>query len=137
MSQRIGKTKSSSGGGVEGGWGLGAKRGGMEGPRRLGIRRPLERLRALLAAAGFTYGSSCVPLDDLGQGESYLDPEGPLKKVYRDGDSTWSLATPQELERAMERVREMVEAGTMEAYVRGRDSGRKRIGQTTTLFARK
>ena len=97
----------------------------------------LERLEAFLGDVGFRIAGRYAPLDEVGQGESYLDPEGPLKASYRDGDSTWRLATARELERAQERVRKMIREGTMERYVRERDAPRKEIGQTTYVFARK
>ncbi len=68
------------------------------------------------------------------QGENYLDPMGPLKKDFQDGDSTWSLATGEELERAFERVRTLNQEDSMANYLETRENLRKNIGQTTFAY---
>ena len=64
------------------------------------IRRrypPIRRIRELLEAAGFENVRCYVPLDAVLQTRNYLDPGGPLRQEWRDGDSTWSLAGADEL----------------------------------------
>lgn len=97
----------------------------------------LELLVSILEETGFTYKGNIVPLDCVLQGENYLDPEGPLKASYRDGDSTWSLVTDKELEQALERVQAMNADGSMTCYLETRENLRRSIGQTTSVFARK
>jgi len=105
---------------------------------RITRRNPgLESLASMLEEAGLGFEESIVPLNSVLQGENYLDPKGPLKKSYRDGDSTWSLATSVELERASERVRAMNEDGSMARYLESRECLRRDIGQTTFVVARK
>jgi hypothetical protein len=82
-------------------------------------------------------GGLVVPVDAVLQGENYLDPTGPLHKSFRDGDSTWSLTTPEELERAIERTKTMNQEGSMAMYLDSREILRKNIGQTTFIFAYK
>ena len=53
---------------------------------------PLDSLSKILVESGFTHHGSIVPTSEVLQGESYLDPRGPLSKRWRDGDSSWALA---------------------------------------------
>ena len=96
---------------------------------------PIEIITSMLKEVGFHKVDIVVPVDAVLQGENYLDPMGPLKKEFRDGDSTWSLATDEELERAFERVRTMNQKDSMTQYLDNREKLRKKIGQTTFIFA--
>lgn len=98
---------------------------------------PLESLRKMLSQCGFKYHGSYVPIDAILQGESYFDPRGPLKKEWRDGDSTFALATEDELDRACEKIREMDSRGVLSSYIEAHDRRRKAIGQTTFLMAQR
>ena len=98
---------------------------------------PLEELKRLLEETYFACGGKIVPVDEVLQGLAYLDSRGPLEKAWRDGDSTWSLVTPEELERAGKRIREMDASGTLTEYVSRQDARRPRIGQTTFLYGRR
>ena len=98
---------------------------------------PLDVMTSMLEAVGFRFGGKAVPVDAILQGENYLDPTGPLQKHYRDGDSTWSLATQEELDQAIAQVRCMNQNCTITQYISNRDSLRKSIGQTTFIFAYK
>jgi ubiquinone/menaquinone biosynthesis C-methylase UbiE len=98
---------------------------------------PVPDMEAMLQETGFSPAGVIVPLHEVLQAEAYLDPEGPLKQGYRDGDSTWALATEGQLERALERVRRMNREGEMQRYLQDREALRKEIGQTTFVFARK
>ncbi len=91
----------------------------------------------MLEEAGFQLGGVIVPLYAILQGPSYFDPLAPLRKSFRDGDSTWSLVTGEELTRALERIRTLNEDGSMEEFLHRREQQRKRVGQTTFIFARK
>ncbi|MCP4452294.1 MAG: class I SAM-dependent methyltransferase [Planctomycetes bacterium] len=96
-----------------------------------------ESLVSALKNIGFRMGGLVVPVDAVLQGDKYLDPTGPLHKSFRDGDSTWSLTTPEELERAIERTKTMNRDGSMAMYLDSREDLRKHIGQTTFVFAYK
>ena len=98
---------------------------------------PLDTIATMFESAGFRNGGRVVPVDGILQGDRYLDPMGPLKKQYRDGDSTWALATDAELDRAMARVQKMNDEGTMGQYLEKRDRLRQHIGQTTFIYAYK
>ena len=96
---------------------------------------PLETITSMLKEVGFDLGGQIVPVDAVLQGNNYLDEEGPLKKAYRDGDSTWSLATKEELETALNRVKKMNADGSMKQYLERRENLRRQIGQTTFIYA--
>ena len=95
----------------------------------------LEVLKTLLTEVGFCVGGVEVPFDAVLQGPSYWDPQGPLKKSWRNGDSTWSLTTAEELDRALEQVNTMHENNTIKSYLKAREAHRKQIGQTTFVYA--
>ena len=104
--------------------------------RKIAARHaPLDDLRNYLIEAGYSRVQSFVPLEAALQGDDYMDPEGPLKKVYRDGDSTWRLADDAELKQALQRISSMRERKTLQDYVTRRDRLRKYIGQTTFICA--
>ena len=78
-----------------------------------------------------------VPFHEVLQGPSYFDPRGPLKKSFRDGDSTWALLSEQELQTTLEQIRTLNEDGGITQYLDEREKRRNRVGQTTFIFARK
>ncbi len=96
---------------------------------------PVERLTEILQDSGFAYNGRFAPADATIQSGSYLDPHGPLKKEWRDGDSTWSLVEEDELDRAISKVRELDEEGGLGDYMDHHDARRRDIGQVTILFA--
>ncbi|NEQ82656.1 MAG: class I SAM-dependent methyltransferase [Moorea sp. SIO2I5] len=107
-----------------------------EAMNRVAKRYPtLETLTSMLKEVGFHLGGKIVPVDAVLQGNNYLDQEGPLNKAYRDGDSTWSLATTEELETALERVIKMNADGSIKQYLESRENLRRHIGQTTFIYA--
>jgi ubiquinone/menaquinone biosynthesis C-methylase UbiE len=96
---------------------------------------PIPQLNEMLSAAGFELGSVIVPMREALQGPNYFDPRGPLDASYRAGDSTWALATPTELDRAIQRTQRKNDEGTMTQYIAARDKLRQQIGQTTFVSA--
>ena len=98
---------------------------------------PVDSLISIMEEVGFYFGGKTVPVDAVLQGDHYLDPTGPLKKSFRDGDSTWALATDEELEAAFERVNRMNADSQIMQYLDERESLRYQIGQTTFLYGYK
>lgn len=96
---------------------------------------PMEILSLLLTKAGFSVRGRFVALDSMCRGAAYFDPLGPLKKHWRQGDSTFALLTDEQLCRVKEEVTGMDADGTIEAYVKSHDRFRKHIGQTTFVVA--
>lgn len=96
---------------------------------------PIERLTEILLDSGFYYHGRIAPTDATIQSGSYLDPHGPLRKEWRDGDSTWSLVEEDELDRALSKVRMLDKEGGLGDYMDHHDARRRDIGQVTILFA--
>ena len=97
---------------------------------------PCELVEAILRDTGFAPEGRLVPIDEVCQGEAYLDGTGPLRESWRDGDSVWSEASAEELTRALDRVRELQTAGGLDAFVAEHDAERPKVGQITILHAR-
>jgi ubiquinone/menaquinone biosynthesis C-methylase UbiE len=98
---------------------------------------PLDTLKSICRNAGFHTFTSNVPNEPLVRMDKYLDLEGPFLKGYRDADSTWSLATEDELEKGLKILRQKIDAGLAEGWMEEREALRKKIGQTTTVVVTK
>ncbi|MDA0767249.1 MAG: class I SAM-dependent methyltransferase [Verrucomicrobia bacterium] len=96
-----------------------------------------ELLEENFRQTGFVDYEVVVPFDEVLQGKQYLDPEGPLKPAWRAGDSSWSLATEEELAHALDEVKSRLDDGTMARFINDREKRRAELGQTTFLIARK
>ena len=88
-----------------------------------------EVLKGLLAEAGLIPRGRFVPSDAVMQGGTYFDRRGPLDPAWRRGDSLWSMVSESELERALDRIRALDEAGTLDAFVDEQDRMRPSVGQ--------
>ena len=105
---------------------------------RMAARMPsIDQTIEMLVEGGFGIGGVVAPLHDILQGPSYLDPEGPLKASFRSGDSIWALVSDGELARVMERIRDMSRDRSIHGFLAEREERRRRVGQTTFIFARK
>jgi SAM-dependent methyltransferase len=103
---------------------------------RLIERHPeYEIYQELLDGAGFAVHGRIVPVDVVIQGEHYFDTHGPENATWREGDSSWSLATEPELQAALKHLEELHEAGEADAYVRRHDLRRAEVGQITFIHA--
>lgn len=92
---------------------------------------------AQLEAAGLTDVTWDVPDVPLMSIEAYGDIQGPFSKVFRDGDSTWSAATPEELEAGLAWWQGEVDAGRAEAFLAEREQRRAVVGQTSAVTGQK
>ena len=92
-------------------------------------------LNGLLAEAGLLPRGRFVPNDALMQGIDYFNGRGPLDPAWRRGDSLWSMVSASELECALERIRALDDAGTLDAFVAEHDRARPSIGQIGFHFA--
>jgi ubiquinone/menaquinone biosynthesis C-methylase UbiE len=105
---------------------------------RLRCRLPdLDDLRKIITEAGIEIESVTPDLDGILQGNSYLDPRGPLNESWRAGDSTWSLVSDAELAASSKRVEKMNLEGTMQDYIDQREAMRREVGQSTFFCCRK
>jgi ubiquinone/menaquinone biosynthesis C-methylase UbiE len=106
-----------------------------EAGRKLRDRLPdLPFLTEALGAAGFREIRTVVPEGVL-QGKAYFDRSGPLDPAWRDGDSTWSLASDDELAAALEQVSQLIDSGEMEPWFAAHEARRIEFGQSTFILA--
>lgn len=97
----------------------------------------LDMLTQIMEESGFERIDRVVPTDAVLQGDDYFEATGPLKPSWRDGDSTWNLASDEELARVIKTVTEHQANGSALQYLEKHDERRKQIGQTTCLFGYK
>ena len=98
---------------------------------------PLQLLQESMSEAGLRPGGRLVPLDDVLQGEAYLDPRGPMRREWRDGDSSWAIVEEPELASAIGEIERMLADGTMNAFLAEREDRRREHGQATFVIGRK
>ena len=94
------------------------------GPFSIGGKLPLKLFRGRI-----------VPLDGVMQGPAYFEARGPLDPAWRQSDSIWALAEPEELASALAKVAALQRDGTLEAYLAAQDALRPSHGQFTFFNA--
>ncbi len=94
-------------------------------------------LRNQLEAIGFHKIETIVPSEMYMPLDTYLDIEGPFSQEYRNGDSTWSLVTPEELKQGLDLLRRKIDSNEGESYLKQREELRHKFGQLTLLLAYK
>ena len=95
----------------------------------------LKPLAGMLEDSRLSFTGSAVPDGQVLQGAAYFNSLGPLDEAWRAGDSAWSLATPGELKRSLEWIRELDDSGVLRRQAWQWDAPRRKIGQQTFLFA--
>jgi SAM-dependent methyltransferase len=98
---------------------------------------PLEVLEALAEDHGLAPAGRFVPVHSTIQGDSYFDPEAPLSAEWRRADSTWSLASDDELEAMVATLTDLRQQGELGARMAELDARRPAIGQVTFVASRK
>ena len=91
----------------------------------------------LLQAAGFCQTKHTVDNEIVMQDASYFSAEGVFDPNWRNGDSIWALATPNELEAALQQARQLAETGELESFMSQHDAARGEVGQLTFSSAQK
>ena len=83
---------------------------------------------------GFESVESTIPPQTLMNPTKYLNANGPFEKEFRNGDSTWSLATPEQLEKGLEWYKStIIDTNKAEEYLNKREKIRNEVGQTTSI----
>jgi SAM-dependent methyltransferase len=101
---------------------------------------PMDRFLASLTSCGehkFDKVESHVPKDPLMRIDMYLDVEGAFREEWRNCDSNWAMCTAEELTEGLSKLRGIIDAGEIEAFMAEREKARARTGQTTTVVATK
>jgi ubiquinone/menaquinone biosynthesis C-methylase UbiE len=91
-----------------------------------------------LLDTGFTIGQTVTPKYAMVMNkEHYYDPKGVFSEAWRRGESWWSLVSNEELLSLQNKVAEMIEAGTVERFIKERDELRCKSGQTLFIVGYK
>ena len=99
---------------------------------------PVETmLKEVLCDAGFTSIDREVPYAAVLQGERYFDTRGILDPTWRNGDSIWSLVPETALHAVLTEVKQLLQLGQMDNFLRHADRQRPVVGQTTFTIAQK
>jgi ubiquinone/menaquinone biosynthesis C-methylase UbiE len=99
---------------------------------------PVETvLKEVLCDAGFTSIDREIPYAAVLQGERYFDTGGILDPTWRNGDSIWSLVPETTLHAVLAEVRQLLQLGQMEKFIRHADRQRRLVGQTTFTIAQR
>ena len=91
----------------------------------------------LLQAVGFSQTRHAVDPQIVMQDASYFSAQGVFDPNWRSGDSIWALATPDELQAALEEAAQLGEAGELDSFMRHHDAKRQSIGQLTFSSAQR
>ena len=98
---------------------------------------PLDQLENSMADSGLKPDGRLVSLNEVLQGDSYLDPRGPLKQEWRDGDSSWALVDESKLASVTNKIESMLDDNSMDAFLAEREDRRRQIGQAPFVIGRK
>ena len=94
-----------------------------------------DEINELLREADFALRDRFVPGEGISQGEAYFGGRGPLDPVWRHGDSIWSVASKQELNKALDKIRKLDAGDELDGFVAEHDRIRTSIGQVGFHFA--
>ena len=98
---------------------------------------PLQLLEQGMSEAGLVPAGRLVALDEVLQGETYLDPLGPTRQEWRDGDSSWALVEEGEMANVIAEIKRMVADSSMDEFLAEREALRRQHGQATFVIGRK
>ena len=104
---------------------------------------PLKIIKDYMTKSGFEFDadSVSVPLHRSLMAESKYLQDGVkagFKPEYRAGDSSWSMAENfGELEEGLKKIQEMIESGTADDWLKGREALRHSMGQATFITVKK
>lgn len=109
-----------------------------EARERMAVRfAPISDIRKMFGATGFEDLRITAPLEAMYHLDVYLDPEGPFRPEWRACDSMFALASEEELERGLRRLRAACDDGSVRGVIDEAEQWRQRSGQSTFLSARK
>ena len=95
----------------------------------------LEKMKEIFSEVGFEVTFEPLYDEVLYNPSLYFDPKNFVKiEEFQRCDSTFNLATQQELEEGVEKMKNMIEDGTLEGWFQKKEAERKAIGQTINMF---
>lgn len=97
----------------------------------------IEVLDEIAIHAGFRKYDQVAVLHQCLQRDSSIDYGNPLNNAYLDGDSTWALCTPEEIEQARQTLEKQASSSSMEVVVKDLLQKARKYGQATFLVYQK
>jgi ubiquinone/menaquinone biosynthesis C-methylase UbiE len=97
----------------------------------------IKFFESICSNTGFIEVCSTKEIKGILQGPDYFQHNGPLIKEWRNCDSTWALATTDEINSAKQHVKEMIEEKTITAFIQKSEDFRSKHGQSTFVVAKK
>ena len=94
-------------------------------------------LQNKMETCGFHNIQRIVPTHVILQGDDYYNCKGPFDPAWRDGDSTWSLASDNELEDAQEEIKAFFSTNDYRDFFLEAENKRKIYGQCIFICGRK
>ena len=98
---------------------------------------PIKQLEARLTSAGFEEVKGSVPVEKIFQQEYYENPKIALQPEFRQGDSTYSFLTADDLDASNDRLTEAIEDGTVHQVMRHASKRAEEMGEIIFISARK
>ena len=92
-----------------------------------------QEMITMLQGIGFKDVKMVKVCESLQNYEIYSNVRGPFNKSYRDGDSSWSLLTEDQVKKALETLKEKIENDS-EGLKKMIDNDLKEIGQSTEVI---
>jgi ubiquinone/menaquinone biosynthesis C-methylase UbiE len=109
-----------------------------EAKQRMASRyAPISRIRDMVTSIGFKDMRLTAPLEAMYDMNVYLNPEGPFKAEWRACDSMFALATEEELQHGLKRLRNACDNGSVQDTINKAEQSRCRSGQSTFISVRK
>ena len=90
-----------------------------------------------LKKTGFTNIEWNIPNEPLIDIKAYIDINGPFSEIYRNCDSTWSLASLEEINNGLKWWKYMIDNNKAEDYINKREKLRLICGQTSIVICNK
>lgn len=97
----------------------------------------IPAIQTILEKVGFENMSVTVPLETMYDMDVYLNPEGPFQPEWRACDSMFSLATDEELEQGLKRLRTACDNGSVQETIEEAEQWRQQSGQSTFISVTK
>jgi ubiquinone/menaquinone biosynthesis C-methylase UbiE len=97
----------------------------------------LDIIKAIGREAGFTGITFDLEKQEILQSKNYFDHRGPLKTEWRNTDSTWSLATKDEIKQAEITTKELIASGEIQNIIKKSEEYRAKHGQSVYISMKK
>ena len=98
---------------------------------------PLPVFQEQLQRAGLAFLKNDLPEEPLYPRNCLFDVNAPFSESFRKSDSTWTLASEDELKAGLDWWKRMIDEGKAEKILEEQEAIRKIIGQTSCITSQK